>query len=95
MLQVAQYVSQVQTWVLLLAANCFHGSLTSNFLHYADETRAKLLGAGKTLLRFSLSKGPALALLPVAAWTAVRSLTAVIVSEWLLNSMGLLHPATP
>ncbi|BDA50571.1 3-ketoacyl-CoA synthase 4 [Coccomyxa sp. Obi] len=39
-----------------------------------DETRAKLLGAGKTLLRFSLSKGPALALLPVAAWTARKAM---------------------
>lgn len=39
-----------------------------------DETRAKLLGAGKTLLRFSLSKGPALALVPVAAWTARKAM---------------------
>lgn len=60
-----------------------------HFFAYADETRAKLLGAGKTLLRFSLSKGPALALLPVAAWTAVRSMILANVKlSALLNCMA-------
>lgn len=39
----------------------------------AEETRAKLLGYGKALLHFTCSNAIALVLLPVAAWTTVRT----------------------
>ena len=69
----------------------------------ADETKAKLMGAGRKVLHFTCSNLPALVMLPLGAWATVshfsptllnthRLKALIVYPHWLLRCS--IYPAT-